>query len=308
MNENINKNGQKKKKKIFHRNSRIRINTSINRNDQNNHKFVRKNLKTKTVIYNSIQNSPIFKFDYKVYNQNYIDQKEKNFREDTDKNLPNYKEDKITLSPKYYSLINIDANNSKIVESQNSNFLLDTFDFNKAIKYDKRKFCKIFYICILTKENIINIIFFKTPLDLFSLRFCLFIFIYSSDLAFNTIFYSNENISEKYHYKGNSLFIFSLINNLIQSLISSIVSIILVNSFQHMIDSRNHYEDVFKEEEIKMRKNKNYKVNKEIKLKIIDKIRIISSKLKYKIVFFYYYWTYIYVIFLLFRNSFLRSL
>ena len=286
LNGNINKNGQKKKKKNFHRNSKIRINTSINKDEQNNNKFVRKNLKTKTVVYNNIQNSPIFKFDNKVYNQNYIDQKEKNFREDTDKNLPNYKEDKIILSPKYYSLINIDANNSKIVESQNSNFLLDTFDFNTAIKYDKRKFCKIFYICILTKENIINIIFFKTPLDLFSLRFCLFIFIYSSDLAFNTIFYSNENISEKYHYKGNSLFIFSLINNLIQSLISSIVSIILVNSFQHMIDSRNHYEDVFKEEEIKMRKNKNYKVNKEIKLKIIDKIRLISSKLKYKIILF----------------------
>ena len=286
FNGNINKNGQKKKKKNFHRNSKIRINTSINKDEQNNNKFVRKNLKTKTVIYNNIQNSPIFKFDYKVYNQNYIDQKGKNFGEDTNKNLPNYKEDKIILSPKYYSLINIDANNSKIVESQNSNFILDTFDFNSAIKYDKRKFCKIFYICILTKENIINIIFFKTPLELFSLRFCLFIFIYSSDLAFNTIFYSNENISEKYHYKGNSLFIFSLINNLIQSLISSIVSIILVNSFQHMIDSRNHYEDVFKEEEIKMRKNKNYKVNKEIKLKIIDKIRLISSKLKYKIILF----------------------
>ena len=53
-----------------------------------------------------------------------------------------------------------------------------------------------------------------------------------------------------------------------------------------MIDSRNHYENAFKEEEIKMRKNKKYKVNKEIKLKIIDKIRLISSKLKYKIIIF----------------------
>ena len=283
---NINKSGQKKKKKIFHRNSKFRINTSINKNNQNNHKFERNNLRNKTDMSNNNKNSPIFKFDYKIYNQNYINLKGKNFRDATDKNLPNYKEDKIILSQKYYSLINIDANNSKIIKSQNSNFILDTFDFKSAIKYDKRKFCKIFYICILTKENIINIIFFKTPLDLFSLRFCLFIFIYSSDLAFNTIFYSNENISEKYHYKGNNLFIFSLINNLIQSIISSIVSIILVNSFQHMIDSRNHYENVFKEEEIKMRKNKKYKVNKEIKLKIIDKIRLISYKLKYKIIIF----------------------
>ena len=53
-----------------------------------------------------------------------------------------------------------------------------------------------------------------------------------------------------------------------------------------MIDSRNDYENVFKDEEIKMRKNKNYKVSKEIKLKIIDQIRLISSKLKCKIILF----------------------
>ena len=278
---NINKNGQKKRKKIFRR-TEFRVNTSLN---QNNNKFERKKLRNKTVVFNKNKILPISKFDNKVYNQNYIDLKGKNDKEATDKNLPNL-EDKIKLSPKYYSLISIDANNTKIIKSQNSNFLLDAFDFHTAIKYDKRKFCKIFYICILTKENIINIIFFKTPLDLFSLRFCLFIFIYSSDLAFNTIFYSNENISEKYHYKGKNLFLFSLINNLIQSIISSLVSLILINLFQHMIDSRNHYENVFKEEEIKMRKNKKYKVNKEIKLQIIDKIRLISLKLKFKIILF----------------------
>ena len=236
----------------------------------------KKNIKSRNRIKRTKKGLPFLLFNYKIYNNNFFNLKGSELKKDNE----------FFFSSKNYSLINIDANNSKKFKSQNSNFILDTFDFNTAIKYDKRKFCKIFYICILTKENIINIIFFKTPLDLFSLRFCLFIFIYSSDLAFNTIFYSNENISEKYHYKGNNLFIFSLINNLIQSIISSIVSIILVNSFQHMIDSRNHYENVFKEEEIKMRKNKKYKVNKEIKLKIIDKIRLISSKLKYKIIIF----------------------
>ena len=48
----------------------------------------------------------------------------------------------------------------------NSNFILDIFDYEVAIKYDKRNFWRLFYICILAKENIINIMFFKTPLDL----------------------------------------------------------------------------------------------------------------------------------------------
>jgi hypothetical protein len=155
-----------------------------------------------------------------------------------------------------------------------------------AIKYDKRSFWRIFYICMLSKDNIINIFLFKTPLDLLSLRIILFIFVNSCDLAFNTIFYSNKSISDKYHYKGNSIFIFSLINNFIQNFISSVISIIIVRLFQHMIESRGSFEDIFKEQEKKMRQNKNYKVSKETKIEILGKILIIFSKLKWKIVIF----------------------
>ena len=281
LNKEIIRNGQKVRKKNIENSSKFKLNTSININKHKS--FNKKKLGSITEGFDKNKNKPIFMFNYKIGNKNYKDLDENLFKELTDKNLLNLKKNKLSAK---YSLISIDADNSKIIKSQNYNFLLDNFDYNTAIKYDKRKFCKIFYICILTKENIINIIFFKTPLDLFSLRFCIFIFIYSSDLAFNTIFYSNENISEKYHYEGNNIFIFSIINNIIQSLLSSIVSIILVNLFQHMINSRNDYENVFKDEEIKMRKNKNYKVSKEIKLKIIDQIRLISSKLKCKIILF----------------------
>ena len=120
-----------------------------------------------------------------------------------------------------------------------------------AIKYDKRKFWRLFYICILAKENIINIIFFKTPLNIQSLRACLFIFCYSCDLAFNTIFYTKQNISDRYHYHGDNLFLFTMLNNLLQTIISSLVGLLVVNIFQHMIDSRGPFEDIFKEEEKK---------------------------------------------------------
>ena len=105
-------------------------------------------------------------------------------------------------------------------------------------------------------------------------------------MAFNTIFYSTQNISDKYHYEGDDLFLFTIINNLVQSILSAVVGLILVNILQHMIDSRGNYEDIFRTEEKKMRKNNNYKVNKVKKNEIFEKIRKISLKLKCKIILF----------------------
>ncbi len=53
-----------------------------------------------------------------------------------------------------------------------------------------------------------------------------------------------------------------------------------------MIDSRGDYEDIFRNEEKKMREDKNYKVSQERKFEIIHKIREISLKLKRKIILF----------------------
>ena len=53
-----------------------------------------------------------------------------------------------------------------------------------------------------------------------------------------------------------------------------------------MIDSRGNFEDIFRKEERKMRKNKNYKVKKITKYKIIEKITKICSKLKCYVTFF----------------------
>jgi DNA mismatch repair ATPase MutL len=163
---------------------------------------------------------------------------------------------KIFFSSKIYSLIHIDAKNSRYIKPPNSDFLLDNYDYETAIKYDNRDFWRIFYISILEKEYIINIILFKTPMDIRALRICLFIFNYSSDLAFNTIFYNNQNISDKYHYKGDNLFLFAVINNLLESAITTGVGIVLVIVFQHMIDSRRNFEEIFRAEEKKMRNNK----------------------------------------------------
>ena len=261
-------------KKLFQRKSvdikSIDLNSSINLKKEKGISKAKKNKNGVVVV------------DFKVLNKNYI----KIFNGDSIRLTNNAKKNKSKNKLQLYSLIEIDANNLYNKIPSESKIILDNYDYKTAIKYDKRNFLRIFLICMLAKGNIINILFFKTPLDLQALRIILFIFVNSCDLAFNTIFYSNTSISDKYHYEGDNIFIFSLVNNLVQSIVSSVISIFMAILLQHMIDSRGSFEDIFKEEEKKMRKDRSYKVLKETKIEILGQIRKIFSNLKCKIVIF----------------------
>ena len=132
-----------------------------------------------------------------------------------------------------------------------SNYILYTDDYEEAIIYEKRSFFRIVSIMLILKEKIINTFCFKSPLELQSLRICLLIFIYSSNFALNTMFYFSDKISDKYHYKNNNLFLFTIINNLSISLISTLLSTIIITFLRAMTNSRNKMEKIFREQEKK---------------------------------------------------------
>ena len=158
-------------------------------------------------------------------------------------------------------MIKFDANNINNNEYL-SKYNLYNDDYEEAKLYEKRNFLKILCIMLILKEKIINTFCFKSPLELQSLRICLLIFIYSSNFALNTIFYFSDKISDKYHYKNNNLIIFTIINNLSISLISTLLSTIMITFLRVMTNSRYKMEKIFREQEKKMRLNKNYFVNK----------------------------------------------
>ena len=185
-----------------------------------------------------------------------------------------------------YFMIQISANNSKNNKPPKSKFYLTNYDFEEALQYDKRTFWGIYYICLLAKENILNMIYIKSPLELKSLRLCIFVFMYSCDLAFNTLFYFNSNISDRYHYEGKSLFWFSLLNNLMITIISSILSFLLSITLNFLTNSKEDIEEIFRKEEKKMRKDSKYIVSKITKREILLQIYEIIKKLKIKILFF----------------------
>ena len=128
-----------------------------------------------------------------------------------------------------------------------SNYVLNNYDYNEAIINEKRNFCRIFFIFLISKENLLNLIFFNPPLELKPLRIVLFIFNYICDLSLNAIFYLSDNISDIYHYTGAYKLLFTLSNNLIISLSSTIISFNLLFLFQSLTKSSEKIKNLFKE-------------------------------------------------------------
>ena len=186
-----------------------------------------------------------------------------------------------------YFLIQIDANNSPDNDKPlESNYILNNYQYETAIKYESRSFWRILYIVMISKDNILNTFILRSPLESKPLRLCLLIFAYTSDLALNTLFYFSDNISDKYHYTGKYLFWYTLFNNILISLISTILSLILGSILNLMADSKDKLEEEFKEEETKLREDSNYKVSEERKAEILTKINKCLKKLKIKMTFF----------------------
>ena len=189
--------------------------------------------------------------------------------------------------PFLYNMIRIDANNF-ISNEFLTKYVLYIYDYDEAIKCEKRKFLTIYFIIIALKEKIINTLFFKSPLEIQSLRICLLIFIYSSNFAFNTLFYFSGKISNKYHNNtDNNIFWFTIMNNISICILSTIFSFVIVSILRILTNSKNDILKNFLCEERKMRRNNKYFVNKIKRKKIITNLGKIFKVLKIKILLFF---------------------
>ena len=196
------------------------------------------------------------------------------------------KDENKNVNVKEFPLILINANNSGSHRPLESNYILNNYDYEEAIIYDKRSFFRIFFIYLISKDNLLNIIFFNPPFEIKPIRICIFIFSYACDFALNALFYLSDNISDRYHYTGANRLLFSLINNIIISLVSTIVSFILLYFFQSLTQSSNKIENLFRKQEIILKADKNYKVKEHTKILIENEIQKIIKWLKLKIIIF----------------------
>ena len=180
-------------------------------------------------------------------------------------------------------MIQINAENSSKNQPPYSKFILDNYNYEEAIKYESRDFWRIYFIFLLSKENILNTFFFKSPLESQPIRLSVFIFNYSCDFALNALFFLNEKISDKYHYEGDSLYLFIFVNNMTINIVSTVVSYLLVKSLNQLTNSKEAIELLFREEEQKMRKNKKYKVDTNRKKYILRNLLKVYKIMKIKI-------------------------
>ena len=203
--------------------------------------------------------------------------------------------------PGYYNLIL--ANGYKINKRKppESKYILTNYDYNEAIKYDERSFWRILFIFLFYKESILHTFFYKSDLEMQSLRICLFIFSYSLDFFLNAFFYGNSKISERYHYTGDNLYLFSLINNLTVTVSSVFLCIGLRIAMKMLINSNKKFESLFRTEEKKLKDSKSFitrEEQKKIAAEIINILHILSIKVRIFIIsefilmlFFTYYIT-----------------
>ena len=169
-----------------------------------------------------------------------------------------------------------------------SNQSLHNYTFDEAIKYDRRNIFRIFYIYLLSKQIIFHTFLLRSSLELFPLRFTLFIFILSCDLALNALFYLNDNISKKYHYAKN-LFLFAFSNNLTIIIYSTLVSSFLMILMTKLSNPSKAIRNIFRKEEKKIKFKKKYKINENRKKEIHIEVLNVFKKFKIKLFFLFFF-------------------
>ena len=184
-------------------------------------------------------------------------------------------------------LINYNLNLNRInnYDSNGSKYILNIYSFEEAIKIDYRPLGRIFYIYLLAKQAFFHAFLYRSPLVLFPLRFCILIFMISSDFGLNAIFYFDDKISEKYRNAKN-IFIFTLSKNMTVILSSTLIGFIFLTLFMKLSNSTNDIRSIFQKEEKLLKKNKKYIVSEQRKKEIIEEILKILKKYRIKVIIF----------------------
>ena len=260
----------KTKRKIKHQKTKI-INLVTSEVEKNNNGIIKEKGNKNPILFN-------FNFNNGERNKN---------KSLTNKKVNPKNNHKIKEEIDNFGIIKINLNkNIKKYYPKDSDQTLFNYTFEETIKFERRNIFRIFYIYLLNKQIIFHTFLLRSPLELFVLRFMLFIFMLSCDLAMNSLFYSNDNISKKYHYAKN-LFLFAFSNNLTIIIYSTLASYAIITLMTKLTHSSNSIRNIFRKEEEKIKSKKNYKINEKRKEEIYKEVLKVFKYLKIKLIFFF---------------------
>ena len=107
------------------------------------------------------------------------------------------------------------------VQKDNSNVDYNSLTFERAKVFDNRNIFQIFKSILFDELELINLFISKKRIKLICI--CEYILSLLFDFFFNTLLYSDDIVSHKYHNNGELDFIVSLTLSLLSNIISSIV-------------------------------------------------------------------------------------
>ena len=181
------------------------------------------------------------------------------------------------------SQIESKKNNEKRKESKK---ILNNYNYEEAIELDKRSFCQIFYIFLLSKDVVFHTILLGSPFESLSILASLLFFTVANDLFFNCLLYTNESISKRFKTKM-SIFPFTFKYNMGYIIDSMIIVYVILFFIGNLLNLSTKIIEVFKKEEKKIRSDKNYIVKDERKAEIEQEIKkILETQSKKNIAFF----------------------
>ena len=187
---------------------------------------------------------------------------------------------KTSISKKKTIIINFkNKNNNNLNNKENDKENINELPFTLAIYKDKRNLIEIFESIIIEKLGFINLFFGQEKIKVILLsQYILSLLV---DFFFNSLLYSDEIVSHKYHNNGKLEFVVTLLLSILSNIISSIVCYYL--DYSKLVEERL-------EQIIEMKKAYYYK-------RILDKfIRNLKLKMIYLfikeiliIIFCFYY-------------------
>ena len=120
--------------------------------------------------------------------------------------------------------IDIKSENSQLYEYENDE--LNEQPFDKALKNDKRGFCKYYCNILVISHIVLNVFLRHSDYNLFVVKLGLLFMTFPINLTFNILFFTNKAMKLNYikSMKDISMFWNNIANSVYSSILSSIFS------------------------------------------------------------------------------------
>ena len=143
-------------------------------------------------------------------------------------NIPSSKE-KISFSSRKNSVIQFGAINTKKPKTQKKldSFQLNNLEYDEAIIYDKRTFIRTYCDLLCREHKIIFTFFICNDYNILYIKYARFIFLFSTDMAMNVFFFSDESMHKIFLNYGKYNFIQQIPQIVYTTIISQLMEIFL---------------------------------------------------------------------------------